>query len=588
MSERRRNLRHLRNVSKRLIIETYKNHKSGKLNIISAGTGTGKTYSIAHSLIPSDIETGINKFLFLTVFRDNVDQDYVDLTKALRGKADVVRTVDEFINSDNDFPCVLVSTIQGAAVTNNEVLTEYLMDNTFSVYWDEAHFGGSSSSETYKPNTSFDGYGYNATYYKFVETLAKIGKVTGFTATPLFEQRGLLGNLNSGMYHFLTDLEDWATIQELSELGSQTKEILIYNSNTTVGFENGIKTAINNFRSFSEYQKLLAEQISSVHSELYLTPKTIMLCNGGADIENSISSLKIAKMVDFSARELANVEDNDAHIFGRVDKDGYVTASINMILSGKDWKRTKGFASFVAKMKNSKDPLKYVFHLEKFKFGLNVSNISHEIHVRERNQKVEIKVTVSHLQIFGRAIRTFFGIENLNINYVSDAVNWLLDNYSNSSVFEELKEYMKLSNSHTFIVPRSESYNVACAQWSGEDGYAYAASLDQSQFNIDSTGNYLKGYSTMSKSERKLAYKKYKEKVRFCEKHPEGSCNNENRDKFSELTDGEYEEAYWKALHVDHINGDREDMREENLMTCCATFHGIKTYVNKDHLNSYE
>ena len=53
------------------------------------------------------------------------------------------------------------------------------------------------------------------------------------------------------------------------------------------------------------------------------------------------------------------------------------------------------------------------------------------------------------------------------------------------------------------------------------------------------------------------------------------------------MSDEDFGEAYWKALHVDHIDGDRENMLKENLVTVCPTFHGIKTYVNQDHLNRY-
>ena len=105
------NIKKLRLVSKRLIIDSSKKWKKGKINIITAGTGVGKTYNIRKTLIPSDIKEGINKFLFLTVHKDNVDQDYNDIRKDLRGKADVTKNVDEFLNADDDYPIVLVSTV---------------------------------------------------------------------------------------------------------------------------------------------------------------------------------------------------------------------------------------------------------------------------------------------------------------------------------------------------------------------------------------------------------------------------------------------------------------------------------------------
>jgi 5-methylcytosine-specific restriction endonuclease McrA len=36
-------------------------------------------------------------------------------------------------------------------------------------------------------------------------------------------------------------------------------------------------------------------------------------------------------------------------------------------------------------------------------------------------------------------------------------------------------------------------------------------------------------------------------------------------------------------LDVDHINGDHEDNREENLQTLCANCHRLKSYLNKDY-----
>jgi protein-arginine kinase activator protein McsA len=36
-------------------------------------------------------------------------------------------------------------------------------------------------------------------------------------------------------------------------------------------------------------------------------------------------------------------------------------------------------------------------------------------------------------------------------------------------------------------------------------------------------------------------------------------------------------------LDVDHINGNHNDRREENLMTLCANCHRLKTYLTSEH-----
>jgi len=601
MSVQRKLKRELRKVSKRLIIDAYRKHFAGKINIIAAGTGVGKTYNIANNLIPSDFKAGKDKFVFLTVFKDNVEQDARDLSNVLIPKGiNVVTEIDKFL--DSEIPCCLVTTLAGAVNggvkedgkedtdfgTNGKLLTEYLANQNFAVYWDEAHFGGSSSKFAVAWNV---GHGvsetYKASYYKFAEGLAKMlnGKVTGFTATPLFEHLGELPeDIQSDMYHFLTKREDWATISELTEITSQTRFIKSYNPDRN-GFRVGLDMALTDFVAFSHNLKLLSEQIRGFESDLKLTSKPVMLLNGGAANPDTTTSLPLDEQVEETENCLKGKVDPDLEIFGKATEKGYVVKSIN----GK-WRTIRSHKEFVEKMLDSNDPLQFVFHLEKFKFGLNVANVTHEVHSRERKQKGETKVTVSILQIWGRAVRTWFGIEksmfsdNKVPNYVSDAVEWLLSNYSKSEIFEELREYMMLCNSHTFFVPDTETYRVAIPQWNDPE-MPYAAPLDRSQFHIDPAGVSLT--SSISNQERDLAYKKYKEEVRFCEEHPDGNCKFENRDKFSELSDEDFGEAYWKALHVDHIDGDRENMLKENLVTVCPTFHGIKTYVNEDHLNRY-
>ena len=172
------------------------------------------------------------------------------------------------------------------------------------------------------------------------------------------------------------------------------------------------------------------------------------------------------------------------------------------------------------------------------------------------------------------------------VNFVSDAVDWLFENYENSSMFDELSEYMKLANSHSFFVPNSITYQAATAQWRNPEK-PYAVPIEESQFNIVRVNENLTSVPTGE--ERDLAYKKYKDKVRHCEQHPDGSClkSNRNLDQFKDMSDEDFELNYWKALQVNHISGKRNDMREENLETICATLHGIITMAEEHYLNVY-
>lgn len=589
------NIKKLRLVSKRLIIDSYENHEKGKINIITAGTGVGKTYNIMNNLIPSDIKDGYNKFLFLTVFKDNVDQDYDDMKKALRGKADVTKSVDEFLNADDDYPIVLVSTIAGAVNggtdnENSDILIDFLKDKKFGVYWDEAHFGGSSSQQTYSYNTGWSGTSYKASYYEFVEALAlhENSKVFGFTATPLFEHKGLIPKINSKMYKLLVKKEDWATQEELTEITSQLRGITVYNPDK-VGFEAGIQLALIDYLAFSATSVTTAEIINAHEPSLKLAPKTVMTLNAGANIENGNSSLNIDEQQAVVAAMLAGKYDPSLFIFGIATEKGYIIENLD-----GERRKVKSFKEFTNLMKTSeitplstdknvKVDLRYVFHIEKFKFGLNVSNISHEVHSRERNQNGENKVTVSILQIFGRAVRTNFGIEDLDVNFVSDAVDWLVENYKDSPVFDELREYMKLQNSHTFFVPDTETYKVAVPEWKDD----YSAPLSMSQFNwVDRNG--FKKVIRPSQQERDAAYKlaqKDRCEREGCKCFEDFVTNPPIGSEEFPLSEEERLINYKKGLQVDHVDRNLDNLDPENLKTYCPNAHSGKTMKYEDYLN---
>jgi hypothetical protein len=263
---------------------------------------------------------------------------------------------------------------------------------------------------------------------------------------------------------------------------------------------------------------------------------------------------------------------------GQATEKGYLIGN----LLG-EWKKVKYFDEFTDKMKDSNDPLRFVFHIEKFKFGLNIPNISHEVHSRERNQDGPNVVTVSILQIFGRAVRTNFGIEDLNVNFVSDAVDWLVENYKDSPVFDELRDYMKLQNSHTFIVPNTDTYQVAIPEWKDD----YSAPLSMSQFNfVDRNG--FKKVIRPSGQERDAAYKAARK----------DRCERENCKCFEDfvthppiaseefdLTEEERLVNYKKGLQVDHVDRNLDNLDPENLKTYCPNAHSGKTMKYEDYMS---
>ena len=117
----------------------------------------------------------------MTIYSDSVEQEYYDFRKSLRGVAEVTTNINEFLSWDHEeegLPIVLVITIAGAVNggtdnENSEIVKAFLKDKNFAAYWDEAHFGGSSSKITAKFNRNQGKPSeYKASFYTFCQELA--------------------------------------------------------------------------------------------------------------------------------------------------------------------------------------------------------------------------------------------------------------------------------------------------------------------------------------------------------------------------------------------------------------------------------
>lgn len=484
-------MENLRGASNRLIVEPYMTkRKEAMINIIAAPTGVGKTYSIMNKLIPYDIKLEYKKFLVLTVYKDNVYQDRNDYQEALAGKAIVTDDIDYFINyrvKNDKLPIVLVSTIAGSACggqrggiedQNRTRIVDMITKNPSSVavYWDEAHFAGSSNEKTANINTGIPGAwrNYNAAYYKLIEECNLAGaKVTGFTATPLFEQQELLPQFSNGYYHLLTKMSDWPTTSERTEIGSQYRKINMYD--ISFGSDLAMKLGLIDFYSFSEEFKCRADILNEYDKNIGAMRKPVLLV--AASRENTKTGFEMNGAIQSILSFYNGKIDESDFFMGSATQDGYYLYNVR-----GDVKRVNQI-EFFSKIDDDTYPLQIVLFVEKFKFGLNIPRITHEIHMRERNATQDLgygRVTGPVIQTLGRAVRTWWGIENDDLSscYVSDAVSYL-NQYQGTAIYEVLRQHLLNANSHTFFLPGNVLFEEAIRQWKE----SYAVSIDISQFN---------------------------------------------------------------------------------------------------------
>ena len=126
--------------------------KKDKINIVVAPTGVGKTHTIVNELLPQDLKEGYNKFIFVTAFKDSVDQEYETFDEYQMENSQllkITKDVQVFLDHDKEYPILLITTLAGAVngggliQKNGDKFVDFLTDKPFVVYWDEAHFGAS-------------------------------------------------------------------------------------------------------------------------------------------------------------------------------------------------------------------------------------------------------------------------------------------------------------------------------------------------------------------------------------------------------------------------------------------------------------
>ena len=479
-------------VAERLILNPYRNKLvTNKINVLAAPTGVGKTYNIGHNLLPYDLELGIKKFIFLTPYKDSVEQDYNDLLHAvdeLGMNVQITQDIDEFLNWDMKRPVLLISTLAGAANGGSEVeknaerLVSCLQGEEFSVWWDEMHYSASSSWMTTIFNTGQTQRNYTGTYFNLLWDLSQIGgKVVGFTATPVVEQ---LGELDTNYYHLATDMGLWPSQNEISYVSSQCRGISKYDLNHE-NYVDALETGIAEYFNFSNHLKSLANKISKYEPSIKFHTKGILQIISSVSNATESSGLNLHLTLENVGKVITKLGYLDTQIAVATSQGGYEIKDLDGNLINK-----VSFLEFIKILKSPNNNVRILLTIDKFKFGLNIANIISQIHLRLRaqyNLDADEKVTISIIQTFGRAVRTWYGIQGLSFYNVADAVKWLVKNYGNSKVFNELRKYMRDSNSHFLTVPDSQdnpTYLKAEGEWTGMSGRGYSTPINLSLFNM--------------------------------------------------------------------------------------------------------
>jgi len=518
-------------VGNRLIYDAFYDYrKKGHINICTAGTGVGKTYISQVKIIPQQIIEGCTKFIVTTPLTDAgaaAEQQMIRYQKRIERKLEkelgkeyiqvqVVSSISSFLDSFSDpSRIVVLCTNHDQILTgktfgkkNKELLVQYdltyLTEGQMFIICDEIHFGGSTENTTYFGNTGTGNPDYKAAMINFLASMKDRHWVLGLTATLLHEQEGITFGVledlleHKDLFHVCTPDIAAATHEELTHILSNYADTLWIGEKDTDLIEQGVA-------KFEEIRaKVITKAIALTEGfgdKLKFTPRQVALitCNYGSykgrpTLQDGVKmSVKIAreKVRDFL---IASGSDMNKFLLAETTKDGAFLWNLNGDKEPVDPTKLEDIL-------NGKDlmfpDVRYLFTVEKFKMAMNVPCITFHMSARPRKTTVlkntknpetgsEYVVTVTIRQLMGRAIRPFFGIDLSSLGqdiYNPEQVRDIIfEKFSDHPDFKILLEYLKLCNSHFFVLPDTQQYHDAIRIWRK----SFSAPLSMSLFQLDS------------------------------------------------------------------------------------------------------
>ena len=482
----------LRLYAERLIIDSFEEIVKGKINLINAPTGAGKTYHTINHMMRKAM-MGVDRLVFVAPSTSIASQTYRDINAQI-DKSTVIEIVgikvfygdvDGWLKSKSPYTKILVTTTQHASVAKNGVMDKILSARPDYVYIDEADLGGNTDAYMKGLEANKKPYLYNATFAKFALACVEIGcYVIHLTATPLKQQREMFGD--EFFYHVNKDKE-WISHEEMTEGSKQLRNLKTFDSDY-VPYITSIEYALDSHYAKMEEITLLDKLILKKDPNSPVKWKSTVLFNGGQEYKSgksSPNSLTINEQLH-AATKIINQKYSQFHnkedlIFALAYKDKFYLSNLKgnkKIIN--DWDEIND------KLENPDDPLKFLFFVAKVGRGVNIENCDMIVQSRERLQSVSEKEFVqiqSVLQIYGRAVRPYFGLKDKKFHFVSDVNEWLHNTYANDANGCEIKNLylnrFKLINSCDIISSENNTFDRANEVFMEE----YITSIENSQFN---------------------------------------------------------------------------------------------------------
>ena len=573
---------------------------NGKLNVIEAPPGSGKTHAFTYDLLWRGLKlfrrytNSPNMIAMFTSPDTSVNEAVVSDLKAIIRWCKTDDTIRDMILKDYGLDIhnvatrpdqlegygteILVCTPKMATEAQNHVLKK-LSEETFLAFIvsDEAHRGlGCPSGETYIEDVGWGGDGYNATWFHGLRKLNAFVWI-GLSGTPTKSQKA-----DDVYYNVISDKMTKASFRngfvDTLDMSSYSMEEIVEKVFLDITARNAISKYLFTYFTYDNLKEELYEKFKKA------LKVTAMFRSGQKGRDGKPSTWGTAEDVQTAwdrlvkkyagttfkyfcpwNKETVELERNPGKCAICLDKNKTGDGTNKDVFD---------------KMNDPDSGYDAVAVLHIGVVGINITTLGHIGIIPEVGNDGDVEN--SPVQLLGRLARCPF---------VWTGNGW-------SIPISEIKDRdLREIAIHLSI-------NITAKRCTANESYLIERAWDRFvKGHIELAGAYTYLSELVNEATRTLydyslvkeqddIYKLYKVDNPHCEFCPQNEdgipvCELSARKNHSKLSDKEFDEYWFGCLDVDHEDGDHNNNDPNNLFTKCKNEHQFKTMVNKDYLTRY-
>jgi hypothetical protein len=471
-------IRTLQQLRHEILVLPFRERIANYINVLTAPTNLGKTFSIFNIQIKEAVDNGITHIIITapdTMIHRQSMEAYEEMVWKATGLA--LYTKDSFRDFlKRNYPSVILLSNTKMCHAKNDIiqLKEKIGPEKFMVLADEMHYGGTTHRDYVRPNTGYKPATNSKSGYVFANLLKNLSKdcknIVSYTATPLYEMKELgndLYGLPMSAYNILNEEHQWPVKEEFNLFNSRLGGYLLVD--TWMQYDKSIikpkEVQLIN-KLFNDKKIGLVEHSNKIDFYSNNLKNIISGTIFEDDIGNMIDDKTVTHFVvgaeyESPSENSASIDETLKHLKNVLRKfpEKYKGKYPIMTVTGKEcrvWGVNDGDSYSIQKDEINDiladDQVQFLISVEMLKMGFNCPRITHMVQIRKRKQDTVVVNGV--IQALSRGNRLFFGLKGI------DSLDKLIElclKLPNNIKYAVL-EYAKYFNQHFAILPKENIY----------------------------------------------------------------------------------------------------------------------------------